>query len=174
MGWSSDLVCDRCGFRQGDFPSYLLAAYRLPDGGVAPLPFQVSWCDKCRRFVHAEWPADELVRWADVLAERWQLASREELRARGQAECARLRAIAGGRRSPPRCLACGSVNVVGLGAWSGRLMHPGCGGRVECSLSVHRYHEYPLLLAAYSPEGEALGVKVARAEPSDSATRPGD
>jgi hypothetical protein len=168
MGWSYDLVCDRCGFRQGDFPSYLLAAYRLPDGGVTPMPFQVGWCDQCRGFVHAELPADELAKQAEVLEERWQLSSQEEWRARARAECARLRAVATGRRSPPRCLACASVAVVGLGDWSTRLVHPGCGGRVACSPTLHRCLWYPLQLSAYSPEGEALGVQVTREEPNPS------
>ena len=167
MGWSYDLTCDGCGYQQRDFQYYLLEAYVLPDGGIAPIPYQVGWCRRCRAFVRTELPADKLVRFADAWEARIELRRGEELRARRRTESGWLRAVAAGRQSPPRCLTCGSAEVVGLGPFKRPFTHPGCGGSVAYSRSVHRFL-HPSPLAAFSPEGEALGVKVVRAKPSDT------
>jgi hypothetical protein len=163
MAWSYNLTCDRCSFIQRDFgPTVFLQAYLLPDGGVTPLPFQVGWCHKCCEVVRAEWPAKALMQWADAWDQRGQLSEREEFRLRRRMECERLRAVAASRRSPPRCLVCGSVGVIEFGEWDEPMPHPGCGGRLARSLSVHRDFGHPLPLWAYSPEGEAIGIQVAR------------
>ncbi len=83
-------------------------------------------------------------------------------------KCRRRERWIAGRRSPPRCLACGSTDVAPAAEIDG-FLHPGCGGRLSdlftgvVSLRAHT--------ARWTPEGNSLtshpGPPPARGE-SDS------
>ena len=149
--------CDRC--RYGDSFTSPLRSYELPDAATVAIETTFVWCDACRA-----------IRWGEILPDLVQLeGDLASARAEDPQVIERLKLSAGrhitldelladhidrlrrrvawrrSRKSPPRCLECGSLEVTPLRRSHTRggsdkwilQEHPGCGGTVTVvSLAV--------------------------------------
>lgn len=142
--------------------------YRLPDGSTLSIGQQPAWCWACRAFVLAE----ELSSIASLEEEihRLEAADPEALRtwafvSNGEPVQDRITELhrriewRRGRISPPRCLHCGTLEIVPI-PWTGEFPHPQTGERVIVVSSG--WADAAPWIADFSPEGEQL------AEPSVS------
>jgi hypothetical protein len=164
MSWSFDIRCDKCHSEQRDFESLVFRqAYILRDGQHVLLPYQIAWCRTCEKVVRSELSVGELRRFADEWEARGNLWEREEFRAKHRRGGERLRAVVADRHSGPRCLTCGSTEILGLGDWDWRrgYVHPNCDGRLTFTAAVHRNILGSLIMwSAYNTEGEDLDYQV--------------
>ncbi len=182
MPGSTELLCDRCPFTQE--LSTVLACYRLSQREAIPIFAELAWCHACRRVVQAEkfvgveeirqellrtgdWLPFSLDRYGEgewVHLEYWlsRVDSKclNSARTRRKAYVRLLRSMLRWRRerrSPPRCLTCGSTKLEYFTAGDGvsvfaTLVHPGCGGVIS-----FRGYCIDIVIggdvAEYSPEG---------------------
>ena len=156
MGYFYDVHCKRCGYEQakyrGDGAFY---AYLLDEGSTLSVPYVPAWCHHCRAVVHAE-ELPEVIALERQVRE-WQASSLDDsIRTWHLEWLASEIAWRSKRRSPAKCLVCGSTDIV-RGSLGGGVLHPGCGYRMPLKLSGHYSLMEPLMQWLYSPEGEALG-----------------
>jgi hypothetical protein len=150
--WGSEYRCDRCGVVAS--VSTRMVYYRLDDGAPFPCIDQPAWCFDCNAVRAAE-RLPEMDRLAalvhdleefgldDKAKEDAQRARQDEgslLREKLQLWHAALRWRTA-RRSPPRCLECGSVSIKPLVPNPEDSLdsfeHPGCNGRFRIENSWH-------------------------------------
>jgi hypothetical protein len=138
LGWPRDhVVCDKCTYeRHMPDTNY---DYCLPDGGRLYVIRGRAWCFSCKQVVQAEY----LLSLAEIESELRVINSwpREPTRPSAIEATAHIRkqmelrkAFALRRRSPPRCLECGSSNITTQesgGEGNRGLVHPECGGRLR-------------------------------------------
>jgi hypothetical protein len=136
--------------------------YRLADGSKLHVVQRVAWCRTCRRFVLAEEvPSTEtlqeeidLYRSGDrERLERWAFISNGAPVALRIAELTRYVEWRLGRKSPPRCLECGWVELSPV-PMDREFPHPETGERVI--VGVNGFADTPSQPAEFSPEGERL------------------
>jgi hypothetical protein len=136
--------------------------YRLDNGSKLPVDQEPAWCRRCRTFVvaeHVETVEVILQRIEDLVMRRGELFEALSIPGLGlsvESKIAELRRRVGwrgGRRGPPRCLHCGSVEVSEVPRW-GEFAHP------EKELSVLAddwgFMSTDDWRAEFSPEGEVL------------------
>ena len=146
------LMCDRCSF-EIELKSYLFSycLYELPDGGHVPIPIRAEWCYQCKTLCAIENLPDitstsKEVREAKRALSRClaglvpgspEMIAGSKLLAEARLEPAeRLHYVVSNRKSPPRCLSCGSFDHKELpltGYPDGKritlkIQHPDCGG----------------------------------------------
>ena len=153
--------CDRCDGLQ-HVRCGPIAHYTLPDGRSFFATHGFGWCLGCRGLSEVEKHIDptELNQWIESVTQDPELARFRTLVPAWELEIewARL------RRSPPRCLRCGSrdfraVTEVDDRLWveetSGRrvFQHPGCGGEFRAQPSIELSQPVP---RALSENGELL------------------
>jgi hypothetical protein len=151
--FGNEYRCDRCGAEACAITARLLR-YRLDDGAVVTWCDRPAWCNDCKTIRPSEWlPEAEalaaslrdvetsglneneksLAKWAGVDEDT---ALQEKLQDRRAALRWRL-----ARRSPPRCLECGSMSIEPLFANPSSdhdyIEHPGCGGHFRVVRSWH-------------------------------------
>jgi hypothetical protein len=156
MGYFYDIRCKKCGYEQSEFRGDgAFYAYLLPDGSSLSVPYVPAWCSHCQVVVHAEeLPKVEAL---ERQLREWQASSLEDEVQSWHVEwLEREIAWRSERRSSPKCLACGSDNIV-RGSLGGGVLHPSCRRRMAFKLSGHFSLMLPLMQWLYSPEGEALG-----------------
>ncbi len=146
-----DCQCDRCGAMARVTHARLLR-YRLDDGTEIPGTDLPVWCFSCkcasageaipevghfeetlRRFEEAGIDDDD--KDGARFTRRDPAASHAEKLQRWRAGL-RWRTA---RRSPPRCLKCGSVSITSLSFEDDSFEHPECGGRFRVVHSCHAY-----------------------------------
>jgi hypothetical protein len=149
--------------------------YRYDDGTFGPVTTQSAWCKRCQRFAAAENLIDPAIletharehfdhRGANPLVpdEIISLARQDEmnrsLRDRFLSYAARWRDALSRRKSPPRCLECGSTDFTPLSHDDESLFDPrNPKKRLRCNfLLVDSTRE----LIAYDTEGNRLKIKV--------------
>lgn len=125
-------------------------AYRLAEWPDVFLWVQFAWCQNCSRVVQAE----------DLLppkaSEEW-MAGHTNRRALKDAR--RYREMIDARRPPPRCLSCGSVDILPASGhtgerWEWIVPHPPCNGEILIAGKI--YTSGIPATAVYTPEGEFL------------------
>ncbi len=145
-------MCDRCSFNIALY-DYLVCyrQYELPDGGNVAVPIRPVWCFQCNTVS----PAEDLPKLATarkkmeqarithsnilkgVKLDEAEMVSAAKWLAEGRLEPAeRLHYVVSHRKSPHRCLTCGSFDhkAFPLPSYpSGKrttlkVKHPGCGG----------------------------------------------
>lgn len=145
-------MCDSCSF-EVRLNSYLdcYSVYELPDGGHVPIPKRAEWCYHCKTLCAVEnlpgiaatrkevrEAKHALSRLLDGLSlGREEMISASKHFAGVRLEPAqRLHYVVSHRRSPPRCLSCGSFEHKELPLpdypegkrTTIQIQHPGCGG----------------------------------------------
>ena len=166
MAWSHNFHCDTCN-RRASVLTGVISYYYLDDGLELPCSDQLAWCNNCDDVVAAERLPDphalnRLV--AHLTAEgldedRLKTA---KLLKKEPAEYLNefidtYRAMIAWRRdriSPPRCLSCGSVEIVELEPIRSvpleKFSHPQCGGQFFLDASGHASEAY---FRRLTPEG---------------------
>lgn len=131
--------------------------YLLEDGSKIHVEQQPAWCRACDSFVPAELlqPVEhlerEIARLQSWLSGRWVMPSGQRKRGKEMlAEVEKRLSWRRGRVSPPRCLQCGSIEVVPVPG-SGEFSHPATGERVVSASSG--FADAAPWFAAFSPEG---------------------
>jgi hypothetical protein len=148
-------MCDGCSFEvrlYSCLDSYSL--YELPDGGHVPIPIRAEWCFQCKTLRATENLPDiastsQRVRRAkralwrcaagcfSLSSRRRQMLAEFKLSAQENLESAeRFHRVVSNRKSPPRCLSCGSFDHKELPLSDfprGKritlpIRHPGCDG----------------------------------------------
>jgi len=166
---STDLVCDKCGFKGSN--TVMWGNFRYVEGGhEIPLSRILGWCVDCSDFVAMEdfSTNDDIVAEIEktldalkVRTKRWgSFSLLKSTRKDRLAEVERLSgliahlALIGERKGMERCLHCGSVNVERFdGTYSKPnsyaskgttdntgFYHPGCGGEFLASISPMRFN----------------------------------
>jgi transcription elongation factor Elf1 len=143
MSWSTEFECDRCG-RVYEVTTSDLRYYVLPDGRQATCRIHPVWCGTC-----------------GLITEGEVVESLEEMRkAAGDPASEGARIIADRfawrerRQSPPRCLRCGSTEIVDVPEGTQAFQHPGCGGTLRDGAScIHNQRDRIL---TYDVEGVPL------------------
>ena len=119
MPYLHSVVCSSCDFRQ-ELPPFPAYGYRSAEVSFIHLRARTAWCQHCQRVTYAE-RLEPLERIEQAVVQE------KNLRVRRDAE--RYQQLLSQRKSPPRCLDCGSTSLV-LKSQDERhaLYHPGCGG----------------------------------------------
>ena len=147
---------------QGELVAYsAFLDYRLPDGSTLAVDQQPAWCPTCGQFVLAE-RLPELAELEEMLAavrgQEPEALRRLAVFGRSAedkvAELTRRIAWRCGRRSPARCLHCGSDRAFAIPA-GGEFAHPSTGERVAVVSSGFASMER--WVAEFSPEGIKIG-----------------
>jgi hypothetical protein len=150
------------GRREGVLYSAFIQ-YRLSDGTKLVILEAPAWCPACERFVVAEdipsvVSLEEELRGLQAgdsdLLDKWEFVSNGAPVEQRIAELRRRIKWRRGRRSPPRCLHCGSLGIVPIPG-SGELTHPQTGERGFLAWSG--FIDTDIWVAEFSPEGEQLG-----------------
>ena len=136
MGFSFNYRCDRCRRRLSTSDSDDSCYYVLPDGREFPLATADAWCDRCRYFVHAEnspafhYNVESIVE-CHHATEQGELPAQSPEHADWLAAMLEWRKL---RKSGPKCLSCGSANILYLHVRGEHpnveLLHPRCGGKL--------------------------------------------
>ena len=136
--------------------------YRLPDGTKLPVLQQAAWCPNCQAFALAEdVPSIESLE-AEIrgleasdpnLLQKWAFVSNGAPIENRMAELRKRVEWRWARRSPPRCLPCGSVGVTPVPD-SAEFAHPQTGERVVVGFTG--FVDMDPWAAEFSPEGEKL------------------
>lgn len=129
-------------------------AYRLADPYDIILRYTFAWCNDCRLIVSAEHLQSEKTR-EEPVADRTNRNLVRNVRRFNQ-DVRRYNEMLASRRSPPRCLKCGGVNIDPVSGqsppWTVR--HPACGGALQID---GRYYSRDVPETdVYSTEGEFL------------------
>jgi hypothetical protein len=136
--------------------------YCLPDGTKLPILQNPAWCPDCRAFIVAEDvpPVESLTEEIRKLEagdpeslQIWAFVSNGEPIEARVTELHRRIQWRQGRKSPPRCLYCGSTAVVPI-PWNGEFAHPQTGDRVVVDQSG--FADTAPWFADFSPEGEQI------------------
>jgi hypothetical protein len=175
------LMCDRCSF-EIRLKSYLdcYCLYELPDGGHVPIPIRAEWCFQCKTLRPTENLPDIATTSQRVLEAKLTLSRFLEgcsSLSPGSPEMVyatklytqeileppeRLHRVVSNRKSPPRCLSCGSFDHKELpltGYPAGKrttlkIQHPDCGGNFviddRCPIMADFF---PGSKEYYTPEG---------------------
>ena len=153
MSYTYNAICSGCGFSQQEFLTHLARwAYLFPSGQIHRVIAKPAWCGACSQVVHAE-----------------DVPSIDELKEKAvnfpfyRENLERLLAWRSSRRSPGKCLACGSERVSLFKEVSRQEMtvaHPICGGEISLKIWGHVYARTPVVPELYTPEGEPLGKHV--------------
>lgn len=190
MSWpATTFKCNRCDFSQCDAVAWGTKEYLLPSGLRLQAPSQLGWCHDCKDLAAvesisaedrlaeiqerekdlAECPAPRTPRWWHLGRYFFYKATLafEKLEKRHHfsrvvrlADARDLLILQQQRKSPPRCMVCGSANVtapimLNRARWEDRsqpkttgFQHPNCGGdilmidddlRIGLAPSVRRY-----------------------------------
>jgi hypothetical protein len=171
------LICDRCSFEErlySFFPYYCL--YELPDGGHVPIPIRTEWCYQCKNLCVAENLPDIASTSKEVQEAKGALLCCLERLSPNSAEriagyklwaphrlepAERMHFIVSNRKSPPRCLSCGSFDHKELllsGYPEGKrttlqIQHPGCGGNFITDDRILIWADFVCPKRYYTPEG---------------------
>jgi hypothetical protein len=181
------LKCDRCSFEtrlNSWVESFNL--YELPDGGQIPVPVRVEWCYKCKTLCATENLPDIActrqgvreakrvllrcvarylllyLRYGGRMASNWMALARDQLKST-QA----LHRIVSNRKSPLRCLSCGSIDHKELplsGFPEGKrstlpIQHPGCDGHFVIDDRMGLYAEIQGPDRYFTPDGAFLRLE---------------
>jgi hypothetical protein len=178
MGYFYDIRCGACGYEQPEYRGHgAFYAYLLSDGSTLSVPYVPAWCHRCQAVMHGEELPE--IAWLEQQLREWQASGLEkQTQAWHVAWLERKIAWRSERRSPAKCLACGSSEIV-RGSFQGGAPHPSCGGWLALRRSGHFSLMEPLMQSLYSPEGEALGRQAElqtrkRSEQRAAADRPRD
>jgi hypothetical protein len=188
--------CTKCDFEQGDAGTLGSKEYLLPNGVRLPVDWQLGWCNDCGGLSAVEELSEEERRKSVEKAEQelakhpprpvrhwWQLhwfllnvvwqqrlgeGERNHLDLVAKLDVARdALSFLGQRKSPARCLACGSIHVVAPlvrnhEPWEDPerpkatgFTHPGCGGELWMREDGLRIGLRPSV-RRYTPEGDFL------------------
>jgi hypothetical protein len=139
--------------------------YRLADGTKLHILQQPAWCANCNRFVIAEeLPSIEALE-EEITSYRsndrdklrmWAFVSMDAPVENRIAELSQYVTWRRGRRSPPRCLQCGSIDPVPI-PMNGEFAHPRTGEKVE--VGDKGFADTAPWFAEFSPEGKRLGAR---------------
>jgi hypothetical protein len=167
MGFCDEYRCDRCGVVQS-VSTLTLRDYVLENSERIPCGAKLGWCDTCKSLVAMEriYPLQVMVK---VLTDLEDSDPNDEM----NIEAARLYHVTPeehlaeridtvrkdvawrrNRKSPPRCLECGSIEVAPVEDEPERVAefeHPGCGGLFRHQTT---YHFIEAAVQLYSAEGE--------------------
>jgi len=136
MSWPVTIfTCTRCDFRQGDTHTWGIREYVLADGVRVSVPRRLGWCHSCQSIAAVEdlsgdEQREELeeIQVALVVLRFWKFRERKWLR-RQLADALDTLDLLKERKSPARCLHCGSADIGSI------TTHPGCGGVIQAGLS---------------------------------------
>src|ERR1039457_145663 len=170
-------MCDRCSFEEllySFFTYYCL--YELPDGGRVPIPNRTEWCYQCKTLCVAE-NLPDIAFTNNAMREAKRALSRclegltpntpewvsgYKVWAPHRLEPAeQLHFVVSNRKSPPRCLSCGSFDHKELplsGYPEGKrtilqIQHPGCGGNFIIDDRSPIMADFMCPQRYYTPEG---------------------
>ena len=178
------LKCDRCSFITTLYSwTESCGLYALPDGKQVRVPVRAEWCYQCKTLRATEnlpevactkqrvQEADRVLRRCVaryfLLCLRYgsRMASKGKALARDRLEQAQaMHRIVSNRKSPPRCLSCGSTDHEELRLFAfpeGRrttlpIQHPGCGGHFVIDDRVGLCAENQGPIRYFTPEGDFL------------------
>ena len=193
MSWPvTTFYCTKCDFKQGDLVAWGAREYVLSHGIRIQVCSRLGWCEDCRglaavedlsqesRRADLEEATRELIalqfrpvrRWWElqwfILAGLWRRKVETWNCCAGKVDDAKdaLNLIAS-RKTPPRCLACGSNRVTAplvtdTSEWRNTnqpkrtgFLHPGCGGEMWMIEDGFRIALKPSI-RRYTPEGDSI------------------
>ncbi len=169
---SYEAKCDRCSYKRKLYD--ILRSYDLGDGykSAVTIRRQYAWCHQCQQTVSAELLEDL----PSLEAELTQANGRgeefysgfafgntwEEEKIRYLDDLKQRISLRKARVAPPKCLDCGSPNIIGMPESDGDddegpivqpIEHPGCGGTLTITsigLALNRAWFF------YTPEGDKI------------------
>jgi hypothetical protein len=168
------IMCDRCSFEErlySFFPYYCL--YELPDGGHVRIPIRTEWCYQCKTLCEAECLpniasiSSEVLEAKHVLSRNRNnpeiISATKSLRLE---PAEKLHYVVSNRKSPPRCLSCGSFDHKELhltGYPEGKrtilqIQHPDCGGNFIIDDRSPIMADFKCPERYYTPEGIFLSL----------------
>lgn len=153
MSWPVTVfTCTRCDFRQGDSHTWGSREYLLADGVRVSVPRRLGWCHSCGSIAAVEDLSGDAQREECEETEReladlrfWKLRERKWLQ-QNLADLQDTLQLLKQRKSPARCLHCGSADIGSIS------IHPGCGGVLQAKLSDVRL-ALRRTVVLYTPEG---------------------
>jgi hypothetical protein len=154
MAFSVDFECDACDYHAHLRTGVVFHYYELADGRRTVMHTTFAWCHGCAELVTAEeLPGIELL--------ETRLAAAKQERSMVLATHAQIALTwRKARRSPPRCLECGSTALTDVSQqpddWRSMFfLHPGCGGTCRVTGSAHMSMGM-WDIAVYTPEGDLI------------------
>ena len=155
MAWRIDVDCSKCSYHS-EFIEGLPRVYVLQDGSRIDVPAHNAWCRICDCMIEAE-----MLPKLDRIDQIPQKAATKK----GEAAIhgtevnphwiERLKSWRRGRKTGPRCLECGSQDLMEGDANTQSIPHH-CGGRLALRLRAQISSPPSTLL--YHPEGHRLGA----------------
>lgn len=170
-----EFQCDNCDFHSSDLDTWGIWEYLLPNGVRIQAEIRLGWCHDCKNIAPVEY--------LDVSAAQAEVKKRQEYLATLKADSSlqedvedwqfyanRLAdaedylSVITNRKSPPKCLSCGSDHAVApvVSSTSGvesdgvpvptGFTHPGCGGQITMSYDGFRIALQPQA-HRFTPEG---------------------
>lgn len=157
MPYITDILCATNGVRLASFLNWSRYLYRLDDGVELPFTTDYAWCHRCERFVECErlYSVDEIQRHIDDLIATKATWGEEDAHLSDkyaqlgislpnglEREACYKRWVAAlgwrqERKSPPRCLECGSFFAIKVLPDSGEFPHPAGNGTVILACGGH-------------------------------------
>lgn len=212
MSWPVTLfTCSVCDFGRAEFMTRGEKEYVLPNGIRLPVRDLLGWCEDCRTLVQVE-SLSETICLGDIQRAEETLAansvpyfenaaqmfglspSPRELPRRPLSEAERfnlhcgiddardLLALVRARRTPPRCLECGSDRIhtaimTNSEPWSNKAQpwptgfhHPGCGGEIQMVAHDGLWIDPKLTVRRYTPHGDLIEEQKFRLDDVDTRT----
>lgn len=173
MPGSGTAKCDRCEFTDEVFELWdgVGGLYRISSSLSIPLMVRWAWCHQCDGIRYVERIPDIKEIKQELRRSFWNVSKWGEGIWRCTGATSRrhhrrvLKSILAWRRnrkSPPRCLCCGSLDFEVFSGdlefqGIGTVPHPGCGGTIHCEISG-LWTGVSFGQSAYSPEGFHDGV----------------
>jgi len=145
MSFVTTIYCPTNGLVLASFTMHPCYFYQLADGTELPLRVGYAWCHRCERFVEVErlYTLEEIqarIDELDSLHQVWTAA----------------RQWRENRKSPPRCLECGSVSAMVVVPEGEDVPHPAGKCMVRIGGGDHTLDASIPSRVFFSPEGEPL------------------
>lgn len=151
--------CTECSFTQ-PIKGYPIQYVYSHEDFLVDIPRSTSWCDECNSIVNSEYFLDVM-----KLPSKFQPSDSDK-------QILTIKLIVSLRKSPPRCLECGSTNITQIEKINskeemhikGSALHPECGGYLyymedeECPFRVSFNYSNPTI-RMYDIEGLYIGTK---------------
>jgi hypothetical protein len=129
------IACDKCSYERS-YP-HRNYDYHMPDGNHVYVIVGRGWCHSCEQIVETEYlPAldqiEKELRYIAGYSKEAVTPASIAASIKVRREWENRKALALIRKSPPRCLECGSTNIeVQTSDANGLLLHPRCGGHLR-------------------------------------------